>query len=100
MKNSGEWTWARAGPRFKEFPLRGSGGRCYVLWMLETLRVRQGLEKEADCKGCQRSQECHPGMPQAVQAKGQFTELQGLSPREGSWPKACGRISVPSQKDS
>lgn len=32
--------------RFELVPLRGSGGRRCVLWMLEVPRMRQGLGKE------------------------------------------------------
>lgn len=78
------------GPRCKEVPLRGAGGRCYVLWMLETPRVRQGLEKEAYCKGHQRSQECHPGMPTGCTGKGTVhrttrPEPQGREFAQGMW---------------
>lgn len=70
------------------------------LWMLESHRVRQGLEKEANCNQGPKASGMPPGMLQAIQAKGRFTELQGLSPREGSVPTACGRIKTPSQRDS
>ena len=46
-------------PRVEEVPLRGSGGKCYVLWVLASPRARQGLEKEANCNQGPRAS----GMP-------------------------------------
>lgn len=82
-------------PRFKEVPLRGSDGRCCFMDAGDP----QGEAGPGEGGKLQKAPKIS-GMPQAVRAKGRFTELQGLSPRKGSLPKTCGRISVPSQQDS